>query len=138
MIPASHHGAWRGPNRLWLEDPATPERSQGTLEASSASLSYTWSFRGAEQTGKIALSGPAGSLRANWTDTFHAKDGMVLHGRLLDGEIVLYGTYGAGEGPDWGWRIEIDGRDPEHLVLRMFNLEPEGAPAPAVDLRGAR
>ena len=138
MIPTTHHGAWRGPNRLWLEDPKLPERSDGTLEAKSAALSYTWSFRGEAQRGEIALSGPPGSVRANWTDTWHAKDGIVLHGLSQDGQILLYGTYGGGEGPDWGWRIEIDSRDPEHLVVRMYNLLPEGPPVPAVDLRGAR
>ena len=138
MIPSTHHGSWRGPNRLWLEDPTVPQRSAGTLEATEAALSYTWSFQGAEQRGEIALSGPAGALRANWTDTFHAKEGVVLHGRSLDGQILVYGTYGGGDGPDWGWRIEIDSRDPEHLVMRMFNLPPSGPPVPAVDLHGAR
>ena len=138
MIPSTHHGAWRGPNRLWLEDPAAPERSEGTLEATASTVKYTWSFKGAAHHGEISLAGPAGALAATWTDTWHAEQGMLLHGLSQDGQILLYGTYPAGDGPDWGWRIEIDGRDPEHLGLRMFNVPPAGAAVPAVDLRGTR
>jgi hypothetical protein len=39
--------------------------------------------------------------------------------------VKLTGSYSAGSGPDWGWRIEIglvDGR----LSLTMINIEPEG------------
>ena len=138
MLPSTHHGTWKGENRLWLEDPNAPERSDGSIEVAEASLAYTWSFRGATQRGEIALSGPKGSMRADWKDSFHAADGMVLHGLFDDGVLRLYGTYSGGEGPAWGWRIEIDLRDPEHCSLRMFNLEPAGALVPAVDLRGGR
>jgi hypothetical protein len=137
MIAASHQGAFRGPNRLWFEGPE-PERSDGTIESAAATVRYTWSFRGAAQQGEMELAGPAGALRCKWKDTWHAADGMLLHGRLLDGAILLYGTFAAGDGPDYGWRIELDARDPEHFTIRMFNIEPGGAETIAVDLRGAR
>lgn len=138
MIPSSHHGSWKGENRLWLEDPRAPERSEGELELGAGSLRYAWQFRGAPQSGAIELSGPPSSLRADWKDSWHARDGMLLHGYLADGVLSLYGTYPAGDGPAWGWRIELDVRDPEHAVMRMFNVEPAGAIVPAVDLRGSR
>jgi hypothetical protein len=34
-------------------------------------------------------------------DTHHG----YWHGALQEGVLTLYGTYPAGEGPDWGWRI---------------------------------
>jgi hypothetical protein len=138
MLPSSHQARWTGENRLWLEHPAEPERSDALLDAAGMSVAYRWSFRGKPQQGKIELSGPPGSLRADWTDSWHAPDAMVLHGRMDDGLLLLYGTYPAGEGPAWGWKIELDMRDPEHFVLRMFNLDPDGSIAPAVDLRGGR
>lgn len=138
MLASSHHGSWRGPNRLWLEDPVLPERSDGSLEAEATALSYGWSFRGEPQQGRLELAGPLSSLRAAWTDSWHAKDGMVLHGAGDAQFVTLYGTYPAGDGPEWGWRIEIDARDPEHLTLRMFNVQPAGAAGLAVELRGAR
>lgn len=137
MIPATHVGTFRGTNRLWLEGPE-PERCDGVIEAQPTSLVVRWSFRGAAQEGTITLAGPPGAMRAAWTDTFHAKEGMTLHGRIERGVIVVHGTYPAGDGPEWGWRIEIDARDPEHLALRMTNVEPSGAEQIAVDLRGAR
>jgi hypothetical protein len=137
VIPASHHGTFRGPNRLWFEGPS-PDRCEGTIESTASNLRYTWSFRGKPQHGEMELAGPAGALRCSWKDTWHAEQGMVLHGHARDGEVILYGTYPAGNGPEWGWRIDIDARDPEHLLLRMFNLEPDGAPVLAVDLRGGR
>jgi hypothetical protein len=138
LIPTTHHGSWRGPNRLWMEDPTAAERSDGTLEVSASSVKYSWAFQGAAHHGEISLSGPAGALAAAWTDTWHAATGMSLHGFAEDGRVLLFGTYPAGDGPDWGWRIELDSRDPEHFVLRMFNVPPSAGPVPAVDLRGAR
>jgi hypothetical protein len=138
MLASSHHGPWRGPNRLWLEDPVLPERSDGTIEAEATLLTYRWSFRGAPQHGRLELAGPLAALRAAWTDTWHAKDGMALHGCGDAGCLTLYGTYPAGESIEWGWRIELDARDPEHLTLCMYNVQPGAAPTLAVELRGAR
>lgn len=138
MLPSSHHGTWRGPNRLWLEDPVVPERCDGTIEAAATVLTYGWSFRAEPQQGRLELAGPAAALRAIWSDSWHAKGGMTLHGCADGRSLRLYGTYPAGEGPDWGWRIELDAQDPEHLTLRMYNVPPDAAPALAVELRGAR
>lgn len=137
MIANSHHGDWTAESRLWLEGPPA-ERSEGTVTVVDRSVQYRWMFRGAPQTGKIALFGPAPAIRAEWTDTFHARSGMTLHGHASAGVLSLYGTYPAGEGPEWGWTIELDTRDPEHLNLRMFNVLPEGTTVLAVDLRGSR
>jgi hypothetical protein len=137
MIPKSHHGLWHGPNRLWFEGPE-PERSDGRVEVSAATIDYTWSFRGQRQEGRIRLFGPEAALRAEWADSWHAKGGMALHGRFDQGALVLYGAYAAGDGPEWGWRIELDVRDPEHFGLRMFNVEPDQPGVLAVDLRGER
>jgi len=139
MIPATHHGRFAGPNRLWFM-PGTPaHRSDGVLVVSATRVDVEWSHEGKAHRGSIALSGPAPACAAQFTDTFHAEKGMAFHGRGQGSGLVLYGTYPAGDGsPDWGWRIEMDWADPEHLHLRMFNVLPDGLEALAVDLRGAR
>lgn len=138
MIPASHHGNWAGPNRLWVEPPAA-ERSDGVITVAEGQVSYTWSFKGKEHAGRIALTGPAGSLKGVWRDTWHSVSETVLHGRLDQGVVHLFGTYAPGDGsPEWGWRIELDWRDPEAFALRMFNVSPANAEEIAVDLRGTR
>ncbi len=139
MIPPSHQGTFKGPNRLWLM-PGTPAQvSDGTLLVTADRVSIRWAHEGAAKEGELVLNGPAPSCRANFTDTFHAADGLVLHGRADGAELLLYGTYPAGDGsPDWGWRIVLDWSDPENFTLRMFNVLPDGREALAVDLRGAR
>lgn len=139
MLPPSHHGRFVGENRLWLM-PGTPvHRSEGTLEADATGLRISWAHDGKAQHGTLRLRGPAPSCRADLQDSFHAADGLVLHGCVRGTELYLYATYPAGDGsPDWGWRIELDWSDPEHLTLRMFNLLPDGTEALAVELRGAR
>lgn len=139
MIPASHHGTWKGSNRLWLSPAAPAEISEGTLVASAEALSIRWASQGTAHHGQLELRGPPTSCRGDFTDSFHAASGMVLHGRVSSATLVLFGTYPAGAGlPDWGWRIEVDWSDPDHLTLHMVNVEPSGAEAMAVALVGAR
>jgi hypothetical protein len=139
MIPTTHHGRFVGPNRLWFR-PGTPAHvSDGTLEVSADRLSIRWAHDGAPKQGALTLSGPPPSCRGDFTDSFHAADGLVLHGHVQGSTVRLFGTYPAGDGSlDWGWRIVVDWSDPDHLGLRMFNLLPDGTEALAVDLRGAR
>lgn len=139
MIPASHHGRFAGPNRLWFM-PGTPAHvSDGTIEVSADRVAVTWAHEGTPHHGDITLRGPAPSCRGDYTDTFHASTTMVLHGHAPGAGVRLYGTYPAGDGsPDWGWRIELDWCDPEHFTFQMFNVLPDGREALAVDLRGAR
>ena len=139
MIPASHHGRFAGTNRLWFM-PGTPAHlSDGTLEVSADRVAVTWAHEGKPKEGALVLRGPAPSCRGDFTDTFHASDGLVLHGRQDGSALYLYATYPAGDGsPDWGWRIVLDWCDPDHFSFRMFNLLPDGQEALAVDLRGAR
>ena len=56
-LPASHHGAWSGPNRLWMMDPANPSRSTGTITVAERVLRYTWSHDGKNHSGAIELKG---------------------------------------------------------------------------------
>lgn len=138
-MPTSHHGRWTGPNRLWVMDPNEPLRSDGTIECTAEGIDYTWSYEGKEQSGTIRLHGQPAALRIAFQDTFHSPKPMALHGHRTEGVVRSYGTYGAGpDQPEWGWILELDCRDPEALVLRMFNVVPGVGPVPAVVLHGAR
>ena len=137
MIPLSHHGLWAGPSRLWHPDPLLPRRSNGEIDAAPGSLAYRWSVDGEDQRGTLVLAGPVLSLRGEWQDSWHTPGGMTAHGRWDGALLCLWSTYQAGD-ETWGWRIEVEARDPEHLVLRMFNVLPDGLEQIAHDLRGAR
>ncbi len=136
-LPASHHGSWKGPNRLWMTDPANPSRCEGTKTVAPRSIAYNWSYKGKEHVGTIELKGQPAALTAAWHDTFHAAERMTLHGFNEAHVLRLFTTYDAGDAT-WGWQIEVDCRDPEACVLRMFNVMPEMGVVPAVVLFGAR
>jgi len=139
MIPSSHHGRFFGINRLWFR-PGTPAQvSDGWLVVAADRVSVRWAHEGAPKEGELVLRGPAPSCRGDFTDTFHAATGLVLHGHVQGGALLIYGTYPAGEGsPDWGWRIALDWWDPDHFGFRMFNVLPDGTDVLAVDLLGSR
>lgn len=120
--------------------PGTPAHlSDGVLIVAADRVTVHWAHDGVAKQGELVLRGPAPSCRGDFTDTFHASDGLVLHGHVHGGTLSLFATYPAGDGsPDWGWRIVLDWYDPDHFTFRMFNVLPDGTEALAVDLRGAR
>ncbi|TVQ75967.1 MAG: hypothetical protein EA380_09665 [Phycisphaeraceae bacterium] len=119
-------------------DPETPYRSTGSARVSTDVIEYTWEHEGKPHSGEIVLSGQPAALEARWTDTWHSKEPMILHGFADNGRISLYGTYSAGEYGAWGWQIEIDVQDRESFFLRMRNVVPELGPIPAVILHATR
>ena len=136
-LPATHHGAWTGSNRLWVMDPANPIRSDGAITVGARSIGYTWSHEGKAHSGVLEIKGQPAALGATWSDSFHAAEPFTLHGTLEGAVMRLFTTYDAGD-ECWGWQIELDFRDPEACVLRMFNVMPGLGPVPAVVLQGAR
>ncbi len=139
MIPPSHHGRFTGSNRLWIM-PGTPAHaSDGTLIVSANRVSVRWTHDGAAKEGELVLNGPGPACRGDFTDTFHAASGLVLHGHVDGSAVRLYTTFPAGDGsPDWGWRIVLDWYDPDHFSFRMFVVLPDGKEALSVELRGGR
>ena len=137
MFKESMHGNWIGTNKLWFDTPKA-ELSDGEIRVSERSLDYTWVFQGDPHTGTLTLHGPAPSFRATWRDSWHQSETTTMHGFEADGLFKLYGTYPDNEGGEWGWRIELDTRDPDVCQLRMFNVYPDGTIHIAVDLRGLR
>ncbi|MFM7259225.1 MAG: hypothetical protein ACKO3W_01350 [bacterium] len=96
---------------------------------------------GKPQTGELTLKGQPGALQATWTDTFHAREPMTLHGFLEmspeGGVLRLFTTYDAGEAT-WGWIIDLDFRAPATCTMRMSNVMPGVGAVPAVLLKGTR
>jgi hypothetical protein len=139
VIPPSHHGRFAGSNRLWFMPGTQAHVSDGSLVVAADRVSVRWAHEGVQKEGELVLSGPGPSCRGDFTDTFHAATGLVLHGHVQGSAVLLYGTYPAGDGsPDWGWRIVLDWCDPDRFCFRMFNVLPSGAECLAVDLFGAR
>lgn len=135
-------GEWTGTNVL--EDPgrglAATSDSRATvtpvMEGRFVRIDYTWSYEGKPQWGSMMIGHrpEPGEATMYWIDSWHnGHSGMMCRGRRReDGVLDVRGSYGAGTGPDWGWRTEIH---PDAGALRwvMYNVTPDGDESLAVD-----
>jgi hypothetical protein len=137
-VLANHLGKWRGTNKLWLDGPGEPEESAGVLEVTGDQVRISWAFRGSAHQGLCVLEDTEDTVQLDWQDSWHAENGMQFTGEAFADAVDVFGSYPAGEGPDWGWRIVIDLGEPDRLLLRMYNITPEGEEALAVELDGRR
>jgi hypothetical protein len=145
-IPAwvhDHLGAWEGSNKLWFDPSAPHFESVTTAELSLAAdgrfavLRYDWTHEGARHEGLLLVGedASAGRCDAAWVDSFHNSHRMMpCSGPLtIDGVLRATGSYPAPEGPDWQWRVELSCGSGQRLLLRMFNITPDGREALAVE-----
>ena len=131
---------WQGQAELWL-DPFGNEAqvSPCAFEVAADTVRYTWAFQGTPHQGSIVLGGEGGTF----TDTFHSAAPMPCRAVPSWAPVDLVGTYAAGDGPPWGWRIIVclrpamDGA-PDALVLQMTNVAPWGEEGRAVRMVATR
>src|SRR5712691_924426 len=135
-------GEWAGPSRL-VVTPGEAERvSESRLSVAlvaggkCARVDYTWADEGKAQDG-VMLFGfdrDSGVVTMAWVDSWHTGEKvMVCSGAAkADGSVDVLGHYAAPPGADWGWRTLIS-PEGEKLVVRMFNVSPEGMEALAVE-----
>jgi hypothetical protein len=136
-------GTWAGQYHLWLSPPDPPIECSSTAEVTAVgegrflALRYDWSYDGKRQEGFILLGDDPATARcaATWADSFHnSHRQMPCDGPLAgDGEINVRGSYPAPPGPDWGWRTLLEHPSPDALVIRMFNITPDGLEELAVE-----
>lgn len=134
---AAAGSSWTGTNKLWLRNPKKPLLSEGRATLAENTVTYTWAYKGAPQTGSIALSGPPDARVAVFTDTWHSPQPMNFTGTTKDGRTVLLGSYSVGGGKPWGWRIELT-ETPDAFTMRMFNLPPDRTEEIAVEMIGKK
>jgi hypothetical protein len=150
-IPARLVGAmgqWEGHNKLWFEptsaaiECATTAEVRGEAAGRMLVLRYAWSFEGKPCEGIVLLGDDvkAGRCDVAWADSFHNSDRLMpLTGPAAgDGVPDVRGSYPAPPGPDWGWRITLEHPTAETLLLRMYNITPDGTEALAVEASYAR
>ncbi len=137
-------GAWRGRARLWLVPGAlhgeAPVSGEVVTVLGGRFVRHDYSTTIDQvQHGGTALLGMELSQRAwqvAWADTFHMGTGIMLsEGPFTRGEaaISVLGSYDAGDGAPWGWRTTFEPAG-HRLLVRHFNITPEGDEALAVEL----
>lgn len=142
---AAMAGEWQGTTRVWFEADAPPVMEvaqRGSLRSVLGGRFLLHEYRygeGTEQAGEgIALYGlhlDENRHEAAWVDSFHTGSSILFSAAVDDGNgFKALGSYGDGQGgPRWGWRTEISQPADDRIVVRMFNIEPEGQEAKAVE-----
>ena len=137
-------GTFSSTNRLWFTPDSPAFESPITMAIAPVvgdaitELRYQWSHDGREHDGVLLvrdLAADAPSMM--WVDSFHTGVDFMLFkdGTRTDRSLAASGHYPAPPGPDWGWRIELHVEDDGPLLLRMYNITPEGEEALAVEAR---
>jgi hypothetical protein len=130
-IHALANTRWTGTSELWL-DPAgnTALTSDCSIAVVPNGITYSWSYEGKTHEGKLVLKADGS---AEFTDTFHSPAAMACAAVASPWALVdVLGTYAAGDGPRWGWRITVSRRPDAELVLQMTNITPWGEDGRAV------
>jgi hypothetical protein len=141
-------GTWHARNHLWFRPDESGHESDTTLVVTPAvrelitSLRYTWSHDGTPHEGVLLVrdASPNGPPAMVWADSFHTSGTFMSlgPGTRSDTSIAATGSYAAPPGPDWGWRIELHVTDPGELLVRHYNILPDGFEALAIEARYTR
>ncbi|PSK91063.1 DUF1579 domain-containing protein [Taibaiella chishuiensis] len=130
-------GNWTVYTRTWFEpgDPADESEMTGqikpVLDGRFMMHEYSGSLKGKAFTG-VALYGydlSSGRFQVAWVDSFHMGTGIMLSQSRPGSDVFdVKGSYVAGgdEAEVWGWRTELDLPDDGTLVIRAYNISPEG------------
>ncbi len=143
-------GDWEGMTQVWF-DPSQPPASE-TMQHGSIRLilggrfllhEYRTSFGDDVHEG-VAIYGAhldADAFESAWVDSFHTGTNVMFSTAPASQapRFSVLGSYGDGQqGPPWGWRTEIEQPDADTLLITMFNIEPQGEEARAVETRYRR
>jgi hypothetical protein len=144
----SHHklhqliGTWEGTTKTWFEPGvlADEQPMKGTikpaLDGRFVVHDYQTTLVGHECQG-IATFGYHIALERfemSWQDNCHNGTGVMFSiGKGTEDGFWVLGSYGPLNGPRWGWRVEIEIIDRNHITISHFNISPDGDEALGVE-----
>jgi hypothetical protein len=130
-------GKWAGNTKTWF-DPAIladESPSEGSFkplfDGRFMQFEYRSSMQGKPFEGIMIIGYHIkdNKLQMSWVDTFHMGTGIMLSEGEADGNnLSVTGYYGTGgeEPQTWGWRTTFEKNGSDELVIRAFNITPEG------------
>lgn len=97
---------------------------------------YRWALRSEEHEGTLLVACDSrGRATAAWGDSWHqGREVMSLSGDATEGAVALRGSWSVGDGPPWGWRVDLTPREEGGLGMAMWIVTPEGEEARAVEM----
>ncbi|MFA6467302.1 MAG: DUF1579 domain-containing protein [Bacteroidota bacterium] len=136
-------GTWEGTTKTFFEPGILADESPwiGTLRPILGGMFILHEYHGSLQGNPLngtALYGYAVGLhqfQSAWVDSFH--NGTVImysQGSNHDDRFNVLGSYHVPDGsPPWGWRTEIFKPESDQLIIRMYNITPDGEESLAVE-----
>lgn len=139
-------GNFTGHNKVWLKPGTEGQFSETTalvvpvVNSKFLRIEYDWAIEGKPQEGSLHIGQVHEVIHAVWMDSWHNGDVMMVCRGSVDqkGSINVNGKYSAPSGPDWGWRIELTAMESSGFSIRMYNIQPDGDEALAVEALYAR
>ena len=135
-------GQWEGTTQTWFEPDVLADESPMTGKITSIldGRFILYEYKGSLQNKPfegVAIYGfelGEGKFKSAWIDSFHMGTGMMIsEGVKTEKNISVLGSYGGpGMEKPWGWRTEFEWRNDE-LIIRAFNITPEGEEAKATE-----
>lgn len=139
-------GSWSGVAKTYL-DPTQPPlearwegRVASVLGGRFVRFDYRSEVQGTPSAGELLIAFESGERlwRTTWIDSFHTGSAILVstgEGGEGAAPVNVRGSYFAAPGhPHWGWRTELHDSDPAQLVIRMFNVSPQGQEDLGVDI----
>src|SRR5690606_28115042 len=100
-------------------------------------ITYSWTDREQPHDGVLMLrvADDVGPVDIVWVDSFHTMRGFMQFSssEATHGGWDASTKWSAGDGADWGWRIEVTAPEPDELLVRMYIATPTGEESPAVE-----
>ncbi|MBL8099140.1 MAG: DUF1579 domain-containing protein [Anaerolineales bacterium] len=137
-------GNWTGNSKLWFEPDKLADEApivgsvQIILDGRFALFLYQSSIEGEAQHGMFTFgyNTTLEQFETSWVDSFHNNTGiMFCVGMAKENGFSVLGSYpDPAEGPDWGWRTEVQLLDANHLVITAYNITPEGEEMKATEM----
>jgi len=128
-------GTWAGTTRTWFEpDKLTDESAtEGYIRPYLNGRFMFYEYQGTLQDEKMqgtmifGFNLVTGQYETAWVDNLHMDTGMMFStGQAQEHGFSVLGDYSIGEGPRWGWRTVVQMPSPDELIVRAYNIAPDG------------